>query len=354
MKTVIALVAFLTIFVPLNSAIGGPLKCKRGSAISLEGTDRSEISNCSTPSDEYCIEATCTAWDQPGNLNKFWDCVVSKEAGECAFYKQTMEERTKSKNVSCDCRYGEKGKPSFAATNSRVRCKAGTIKASGEGRTYYSDCLDEYAYCYEAYCAKAKCYQKKQTQFIGIGYGDQPGNLNKFWDCVVSKEAGECAFYKQTMEERTKSKNVSCDCRYGEKGKPSSAATNSRLQCKAGTVKASGEGRTYYSDCLDGYAYCYEAYCAKAKWNEHVQTMWGCSKDTNSSSCNAVSVAVSAKIDAAVKCKCTFGAKGVQNRNKHFPISPTMPMTTTAEENRSARRSFAIFWTLLVAIGILA
>uniref|UniRef100_A0A914H9A6 Uncharacterized protein n=1 Tax=Globodera rostochiensis TaxID=31243 RepID=A0A914H9A6_GLORO len=205
MKTVVALVAFLLIFVPLNSAIGGPLKCKKGSAISLEGTDRSEILNCSTPNDEYCVEATCTAWDQHGNFNKFWDCVVSRQGGECAFYKQTMEERTNSKNVSCDCRYGENGKPSSAATNR----------------------------------------------------------------------------------------------------------------------------------------------------NEHVQTMWGCSKDT--SGCDALNVAVSAKIDAAVKCECSFGEKGVPKGIKHFPISTTtMPMTTISEENRSARRSFAIIWTLLVAIGILA
>uniref|UniRef100_A0A914HSE4 Uncharacterized protein n=1 Tax=Globodera rostochiensis TaxID=31243 RepID=A0A914HSE4_GLORO len=134
---------------------------------------------------------------------------------------------------------------------------------------------------------------------------------------------------------------------------------------------------------------------------EHVQTMWGCSKDTIG--CDALSVAVSAKIDAAVKCECTFSAKGVPYGNKDFPFStmttqkpttlattkkttttekPTtktttttekpmtkttmttlkdpMPvsgqpmMATTADVNRSARRSVAIFWTLLVAIGILA
>uniref|UniRef100_A0A183CKH7 Ig-like domain-containing protein n=1 Tax=Globodera pallida TaxID=36090 RepID=A0A183CKH7_GLOPA len=256
-----------------------------GSAILLEGTDRSEISTCRRPDDEQCIEATCTAWDQPGNTYKFWACVGSQEAN----YKQTMEIRTKSNNVSCALVYGEKGK-----------------------------------------------------------------NLT----------------------------NV-----------PSSAAEN-RLRCKAGTVNASEAGRTYYNDCLDGYDYCYAAFCAKAKWNEHVRTMWGCSKDTGN--CDALSVAVSAQIDSAVKCECTFGEKGMPKGNKKLPLSTTasqkpttltttttttkttmtvtekpttttekpttlqgqmsitgQPMTTSAETNRCARRRFAVFWILLVAIGTL-
>ncbi|KAI3416522.1 hypothetical protein GPALN_006062 [Globodera pallida] len=102
--------------------------------------------------------------------------------------------------------------------------------------------------------------------------------------------------------------------------------------------------------------------------------MWGCSKDN--SSCDAFNVAVSAQIDSAVKCECTFGEKGVPYGNKDFPQIPTTttttttktmttvkttmttlkgpmlitgkPMATTAEANRSG---FGIFWTLLVAIG---
>uniref|UniRef100_A0A914HU56 Uncharacterized protein n=1 Tax=Globodera rostochiensis TaxID=31243 RepID=A0A914HU56_GLORO len=68
MKTVVALVAFLAIFVPLNSAFGGkalcPLKCHKGSAFSFEGTDSSAIGNCSSPRDQYCIEATCSACEE--------------------------------------------------------------------------------------------------------------------------------------------------------------------------------------------------------------------------------------------------------------------------------------------------
>uniref|UniRef100_A0A183BYD4 Thyroglobulin type-1 domain-containing protein n=1 Tax=Globodera pallida TaxID=36090 RepID=A0A183BYD4_GLOPA len=225
----IALAVLSAIFVPLNPAIAGPLKCQRGRAISFEGTDQSGISDCPIPTEQYCVEVTCTAWDQPGNIVKHWDCVVSQEEG-CRVYELAMEERTKSKNVSCHCRFGEKGK-----------------------------------------------------------------NVT----------------------------NV-----------PSSAAEN-RLRCKAGTVDATGAGETYDdNDCIDGYEYCYEAYCAKAKWNEHVQTTWGCSKDTSSSnSCDALGVAVSAQTNSAVKCECTFGKKGVQYGNKDFPVSPTTsqkPTTSTS------------------------
>uniref|UniRef100_A0A183CLP6 Activin_recp domain-containing protein n=2 Tax=Globodera pallida TaxID=36090 RepID=A0A183CLP6_GLOPA len=294
----VTLVASLAIFVHYNSAIAGSLKCQSGVAFLLEGTDDSRISNC-TPSDQYCFEATCAALDQPGNIRKDWTCFASTETGNCGLYENTMMKRTKSKKVSCQCKYGEKGK-----------------------------------------------------------------NLT----------------------------NV-----------PSSAAEN-RLRCKAGAMNVSGTGKIYYSDCIDGYNYCYAAYCSKAKWKEHVQTMWGCSKDA--SSCNALSGAVSAQLESAVKCECIFGAMGVSYGNKNFPLTTTstqkpttsittttttktttkttttttkksttktttmtkekptmtlkgpMPisgqlMTTTAEVSRSVCHSFAI-WTLLVALGILA
>uniref|UniRef100_A0A914HTB5 Uncharacterized protein n=1 Tax=Globodera rostochiensis TaxID=31243 RepID=A0A914HTB5_GLORO len=86
-----------------------------------KGTDPGAIRNSSSPRDEYCIEATCTALDQLGNTIIIWGCEPSQQP--CDLYEQTIADHIKSKNVSCACSYGEKGinltnVPSSAAKNS--------------------------------------------------------------------------------------------------------------------------------------------------------------------------------------------------------------------------------------------
>uniref|UniRef100_A0A183BLB1 F-box domain-containing protein n=1 Tax=Globodera pallida TaxID=36090 RepID=A0A183BLB1_GLOPA len=158
---VVALVAFLAMFGPPNSAIVRPLQCQRGSANSLEGTDHSGLSNCD--GGDQCVEATCTAWDQPGNIYTYWDCVDSKKTDNCDIFKQLTEGSAKSKNVTCHCEFGDAGRPetnlsSYADTKNRIRCKAGTLDASEAGVPRDAECLDnEYGYCYVAHCAKVKC-----------------------------------------------------------------------------------------------------------------------------------------------------------------------------------------------------
>uniref|UniRef100_A0A914HM95 Uncharacterized protein n=1 Tax=Globodera rostochiensis TaxID=31243 RepID=A0A914HM95_GLORO len=269
---VVALVAFLAIFVPPNSAITRPLQCQRGIAYSLEGTDHSGFSYCD--GGDQCVEANCTAWDQPGNIYTYWDCVDSQKTDTCDRFRHLTEGSTKSKNVTCHCKFGDAGRsaanlPSIAAMMNRIRCKAGRLDASQAGVPSDAECLDnEYGYCYVAYCAKAKCFMAGIMKMISP------------------------KIFKQHREERE---------------------------------------------------------------NEHVQTLWGCSKDN--SSCDAFNVA------------------GVPFGNKNFSQMPTTTTTTTTKKTTTKtqtmmttlkgpilitgkpttaganRSSFAIFWTLLVAIG---
>ncbi|KAI3416523.1 hypothetical protein GPALN_006063 [Globodera pallida] len=76
---------------------------------------------------------------------------------------QLTEGSAKSKNVTCHCEFGDAGRPetnlsSYADTKNRIRCKAGTLDASEAGVPRDAECLDnEYGYCYVAHCAKVKC-----------------------------------------------------------------------------------------------------------------------------------------------------------------------------------------------------
>uniref|UniRef100_A0A914HLJ0 Secreted protein n=1 Tax=Globodera rostochiensis TaxID=31243 RepID=A0A914HLJ0_GLORO len=287
MKTVVALVAFLAIFVPLNSAFGGPLKCHRGSAFSFDGTDSSAISNCSSPRDQYCIEATCTALDQLGNTIIIWGCEPSQQP--CDLYEQTIADHIKSKNVSCACSYGEKGinltnVPSSAAKK-RLRCKAGTLDASEVGKTNNKDCIDGYEYCYAAYCAKAKCY-------------------------AANHLIGERSMFK----------------RCGDVPRTPSAVMHSVLLAK-------------------GVPYGNKDFPFSTTTTQKPTTLTTTKKTTTTK--KPTTKTTTTKEKPTTKTTMT-------TLKDPMPVSGQPMMATTADVNRSARRSVAIFWTFLIAIGILA
>ncbi|KAL3083949.1 hypothetical protein niasHS_008821 [Heterodera schachtii] len=156
MKANTVFVFFFIIFGLLQFCLG--LFCKQGKAEALADQEYTIVENGEClPDKELCFAATCTAWDQPGNVFLYWGCAQSFWSDECIVRANVMQMGVGSANVSCECFRGETGvdwsnlKIALPPqSGKRLKCVGGSLDEKRNGKTSVQYCFDGYQFCYKA------------------------------------------------------------------------------------------------------------------------------------------------------------------------------------------------------------
>ncbi|KAI3408809.1 hypothetical protein GPALN_007410 [Globodera pallida] len=181
------------------------LECKKGySLITSEGTAEKGIRTEQCPSFEfqYCVATICTTVGEQALSSIVWGCNLHNDKASCANYTtMRMIDKTKLKNISCHCEFGEIGvdlaNEHFLLPTDRIKCVSGVFNAKGYGSTVDKNCTKEAQSCYTASCASDN------------------DSAYMLWGC--RSEAENCTAI-ESKEAANLKHSLRCQCVFGEKG----------------------------------------------------------------------------------------------------------------------------------------